>query len=216
MKIKIRRAAACLIMLLVVSLGVALTLKAAVGVGAWDAFGQSISNLSGIKVGTVTMLLNFACVLIELIILRGKFGISQFMQIVISAVIGIGVNFFYYDVLGSLVLRDYPVRVAVLLIAYGINAFAGGCLMMIGLGTFAVEGACKVIGDRLRKPFHVLRQLVDVFCVVICVLLALFLHTPLTVREGSVLGLLVYGPLMGLSVKLLKPIFQKYDLTDEK
>lgn len=215
MKIKIRRVIACLFMLLVVSFGVALTLKAAIGVGAWDALGQSISNLSGIKVGTVTMLMNFACILIELLILRKAFGISQFMQIIISTAIGIGVNFFYYDVLRGFEINSYPFRVAVLMTAYGINAFAGGCLMMLDLGTFALEGVCKVIGDKIGKPFHICRQMVDILCVASCVLLMLLFHTPLTVREGSVIGLLIYGPLMGLSVNLLKSTFQKYDLTDE-
>lgn len=216
MRVKPRRVVICLFMLLIVSFGVALTLKAAIGVGAWDAFGQSISNLSEIKVGTVTMLMNFLCVLIELVILRRKFGISQFMQIIISTIIGFGVNFFYYDVLKGFELNSYFSRIFVLLIAYCINAFAGGCLMMIDLGTFALEGVCKVVGDRIGMPFHILRQIVDIVCVVVCVMLTFILHTPLTVREGSIIGLLIYGPLMGLAVKLLKPMFQKYDLTDEE
>lgn len=215
MKIKISRIIISLSMLLIVSFGVALTLKASIGVGAWDALGQSISNLSKIKVGTITMMLNFLCILLEFAILRKKFGINQFMQIIISMVIGFGVNFFYYDVLGNFELNHYLFRIIVLIIAYGINALAGSCLMMINLGTFALEGACKVIGDKIGKPFHELRQWVDIICVILCILMTVLLHTPLTVREGSILGLLIYGPLMGLFVQLLKPFFQKYHLTDE-
>lgn len=206
----------CLLLLVVVSFGVALTLKAAIGVGAWDALSQTGSNLSGIRVGTVGMLMNFACVLLELLILRRDFKINHLMQMVISAVIGYCVNFFFYDVLGNVELTNYFSRVALLLAAYALNAVTGGCLIMLNVGTFAVEGACKVIGDKIGKPFHVLRQGVDIISIVICVLLAICLKTPLTIREGTVLGMLVYGPIMGISVKLFKPIFQKYDLTDEK
>lgn len=213
--IKPRRVLVCLIMLVLVSFGVALTLKAAVGVGAWDAFSQSISNLTGIQVGTVTMLLNFACVGIELIVLKGKININLIMQVIISMVIGFGVNFFYYDILGNVEIQSYFVRIVLLVAGLTINAITGGCLMMLNLGTFAVEGACKTIGDKIGKPFHKLRQGVDVISVIGCVLMVLLTGVPLTVREGTVIGLLIYGPLMGVAVKCLKPLFQKYDLTDE-
>lgn len=213
---KPRRIAMCILMLIIVSFGVALTLKAAIGVGAWDALSQTGSNLSGIKVGTVGMLMNFTCVAVELLILRRDFKLSHAMQLVISAIIGYGINFFYYDVMGGIELDNYIVRVVVLLAAYCINSFTGACLILLNVGTFAIEGACKVVGDKIGKPFHILRQGVDVVCIVLCLLLAFVLKTPLTVREGTVLGMVVYGPMMGVFTKVMKPLFRKYDLTDEE
>jgi len=37
---------------------------------------------------------------------------------------------------------------------------------------------------------------------------------PLPVREGTVIGMIMFGPLLGIFTKLLKPLLQKYDLAD--
>lgn len=214
--IKMKRVAVCLLMLIMVSFGVALTLKAAIGVGAWDALSQTLSNLTGIKVGTVGMLMNFTCVAVELLILRRNFRLSHGMQLVISAVIGFGVNFFYYDVLGKVELNSYVSRVIVLVIAYCINSFTGACLILLNMGTFAIEGACKVFGDKIGKPFHILRQGVDVICIVLCVIMTLIFGTTLTVREGTIIGTVIYGPMMGIFTRLMKPVFRSFGLIDDE
>lgn len=50
----------------------ALSLKAAVGVGAWDAFAQTLSSLIHIKVGTMGMILNSSCVIFQWLILTKR------------------------------------------------------------------------------------------------------------------------------------------------
>ena len=40
----------------------ALALKAAIGVGAWDAFTQTMSKIFNIKVGTMGIILNCSCI----------------------------------------------------------------------------------------------------------------------------------------------------------
>ncbi len=65
----VKRSTLVIFMIILVSFGASLTLKAAVGVGAWDAISQSMSLLTGIKVGTFAMFLNGSCVVGQLIIL---------------------------------------------------------------------------------------------------------------------------------------------------
>lgn len=77
----------------------ALALKAAVGVGAWDAFAQALSDLLNIKVGTMGMVLNCSCILGQILILRKKFRPIQLLQVVVSVVLGNVVNLVLYDVL---------------------------------------------------------------------------------------------------------------------
>ena len=60
--LKPKRLLLCILMILLISLGASLTIKAAIGVGAWDALSVTGNSLTGIKVGTIQMLLNFICI----------------------------------------------------------------------------------------------------------------------------------------------------------
>ncbi|WP_238902471.1 hypothetical protein [Clostridium sp. YIM B02506] len=211
---KIKRIILCFLMIILVSFGASLTLKAAVGVGAWDALALTGSSITGIQVGTVGMILNFLCIFIELVILRKDFKLKHALQIVLCFIIGYTVNFFFYDVLGGINLSNYFVRVAVLIIGYVINAFTVAVIMLLDVVTFALEGACKAISDKTKILFHNFRQGVDVAFIVITIIMAFVFNVPLSVREGTVIGMIIFGPIMGVFMKLLKPIFQKYDLTD--
>lgn len=92
---KIKRMLVCFFMIILISCGASLTLKAAIGVGAWDALALTGSSISGIKVGTVGMLLNFICIFIELMILRKNFKIKHALQIALCIIVGYTVNFFF-------------------------------------------------------------------------------------------------------------------------
>ena len=54
----------------VVACSSALTLKAAIGVGAWDALAQTGSLVTGIEVGTIGMFCNFLCIFVQVAILE--------------------------------------------------------------------------------------------------------------------------------------------------
>lgn len=211
---KRKRMVVCFFMIILISCGASLTLKAAIGVGAWDALALTGSSISGIKVGTVGMLLNFICIFIELMILRKKFKIKHALQIALCIIVGYTVNFFFYNVLGVIELSNYFIRVVILIVGYIINAFTVAVIMLLDVVTFALEGACMAVSNKVGIKFHILRQGVDVVCVVIAIIVAFTSNVPLAIREGTVIGMVIFGPIMGIFMKLLKPIFQKYDLTD--
>lgn len=211
---KLKRIILCFFMIILISFGASLTLKASIGVGAWDALALTGSSITGIQVGTVGMILNFACIFIELIILRKNFKIKHALQIVLCFIVGYTVNFFFYDVLGGIDLSNYFVRVAILILGYVINAFTVAVIMLLDVVTFALEGACMAISNKTGTKFHVLRQGVDVVCIVIAIIMAFVFNVSLAVREGTVIGMLIFGPIMGIFIRLLKPVFKKLDLTD--
>lgn len=204
----------CLLMIVVVSFGCALTLKASVGVGAWDALAQTGSAITGIKVGTVGMMFNLSCVLIQFVILKKDFKINHAMQIVLCVAIGYAVNFFYYTVLGRVTIRGYGTSLFLLVIGYVINAFTVAAIILLGVVNFSLEGACQLLSSKVGIAFPVFRQGVDMFCVAAAVLVAVAFRVPLSVREGTIIEMLMFGPVIGIFLKVLKPVFKKYDLTD--
>ena len=195
-----------------VSVGVALTLKAGIGVGAWDALIASISGISDIPIGTVGIVLNFICIFAQIIILRSNFRKIQLLQFPISVLFGVVINFMLYEVFSMLTLDSYAIQLGTLLLGYGIIAFSIAGIMVMDLISFPVEGFSMVISDLIHKKFHVIRQLVDVFSVITALLLIFIFHKPLVVREGTIIGVIIFGPLLGVFMKVLKPIFLKYDL----
>ena len=79
-----RRIVVLVLGVIIVGCSSALTLKAAIGVGAWDALAQTGSDVTGIEVGTVGMCFNFLCIFIQIVVLRKSFKITQFLQIPVS------------------------------------------------------------------------------------------------------------------------------------
>jgi uncharacterized membrane protein YczE len=103
----------------------ALTMKAAIGIGAWDAMAQTFSNITTIKVGTMGIIFNCSCVLGELIILKRKFTFKHFLQVIVSFLFGFVVNFIFYNVL-TFEINSYILRLLAFVLAYvGMAIFVG-------------------------------------------------------------------------------------------
>jgi uncharacterized membrane protein YczE len=208
----IKRIFVLVVMVCIVGTSAALTLKGAIGVGAWDALAATTSNVVTIPVGTVGMCFNFLCIAVELIVLKKNFRKLQFLQIPLSFLLGVIVNFVLYDILDSFTIDSYAMRMALLVGGLALGSFGVGCVMVINMVTFPLEGACMAISEKTGKKFHNLRQLVDVLSVIAVLLLVLVWPQPLEVREGTIIGVLIFGPLMGIFMKLVNPIFKKYQL----
>lgn len=190
----------------------ALTLKAAIGVGAWDALAQTGSFVTGIEVGTVGMCFNFLCILIQIIVLREKFKMIQLLQIPVSILLGMIINFVLYQVYNNFIVTEYWLNVFLLIIGYIICAFAVGIVMVLDVVTFALEGACMAISKVSGKKFYVLRQSVDIIAVILVVIIVFITDVPLAVREGTIIGVLLFGPMMGIFMRLQKPVLKKLNL----
>lgn len=202
-----------IILIVGISFGTTLAMKANIGVEAWDALAQSGSAITNIPVGTVLMILNITCVLIQWIILKKDFKLKHMLQIPLSIFIGYLVNYFYYDLFSNLVVCNYFTRVLLLICGYAINAFVVAGIMMLDVVTFALEGACKAFSDKYHVSFPKFRQLMDVLLIAIVIVLSFTLNLDLYVREGTVIGMLTFGPMIGVFTKLLEKLG---DFNDKK
>ena len=209
-----KRLLLCIIMILAISLGASLTIKASIGVGAWDALAVTGNNLFDIKVGTLQMILNFVCVAIQLVLLKKDFRIRHVLQVGLSILLGVTVNFVLYNLLGRVELTSYLSRLVIFILGNLINGFSMAIIMMLDVVTFPLEGACMAIARRFGFEFHKVRQYSDIAFIAIVLLTFIIIKDTLSIREGTVISMLIYGPIMGFFMKRLKPFFQKYNLTD--
>ena len=183
---------------------VSVVLKCAIGVGAWDAFSQTASGILRMKVGTFSMFMNISCVIAQIII-KKQFKIALAMQIILSIILGVLINYFYYQVLANMIFNSYIITLLVFLLANIACAFAVGTVTAQNIISFPLEGLCMTLAIKTGKPFGKIRQLADIITMSFVVLLVLLLDGKMTIREGTVIGMFIFGPLLDIYMRHIKP-----------
>lgn len=79
--LQIKKYLVLIFLIMLTGIGTAFSLKAAVGVGAWDALIQSLSFLGALRVGTVGMILNIICIIGQILFLRKDFKWINLLQV---------------------------------------------------------------------------------------------------------------------------------------
>lgn len=200
---------------MVAATGVAFSLKAAVGIGAWDAISQATSLVIGIKVGTFSMIMNISCVLLQLVVLQKAFKPIYFLQIGMAILLGLVVNVVFYDVLGSFVLTSYTLRLIVYIASLFVIIIAVSLIMSIDFLSLPLEAACQAVATKTTISFAALRQGVDFVSIVLAIILSLTFSNPIPVREGTVIGMLIFGPMLGVFIPRFKPFVKRLGLLQQ-
>ena len=210
----IKRVFLALFFLILASFSVSLSLKASVGVNAsWDSLSQSVYYLSGIKVVTFSLMLNLTCVLGQIILLNKNYPLTRLSQILVSLISGGFVNYFYYDMFSTIVIDSYVIRLILFVIAIVLMVFSVAAMMILDIVTFPLESLVLVISQKTGLNFSKLRQSVDVTSIVLSLSITFLSTHILVVREGTVIGMLLFGPLLGFFMKSIEPHFIKLQLT---
>lgn len=180
----------------------ALCLKANIGVMAcWDSVSMNLYELTSIKVGTIGIMFNCLCILGEFLLLRKAFSPIKLLQIPLAMLSGIVVNIMYYNIL-TFEVTSYAMSLLLLVISFmGLAVFVGGMTMM-NLITMPLEALCYSIEQRHGISFAKLRTGTDVVCISLSLILSFVFGLSLKIREGTIIGLFLVGPLMGLCIKL--------------
>lgn len=208
---KLKRVLMTCLFVVVHAIGLALAMKGKVGILPYDSFVQTASDFSNIKVGTMIIIINTFFVLMQIIILKKDFKIIQFLQLVISSILGVVVNLFYYDIF-SFEVNKYIFGLILFLISIPIQTFAIGGMMAVGLTTYPGEGFSLAVSKKSRFSFSVVRQALDVFMTLGALLITFFTNADLYVREGTIIGAVVFSPLLGFFKDKLTPFFKSKGL----
>ncbi len=198
---------------MIVGISCAFALKAAIGVGAWDALAKSISDITHIEVGTIGMLFNIGCVIGQILILQKDFKPIQLLQIPLSILLGTIINFVLYDLL-IFTIDSYAWNIVMYLCASTVSAFGISIIMLLDEVTFALEGFCMAISKRLPIKFSIMRQLVDVISILTTIILKYLFDIPWAIGLGTIIGMLTFGPTLGIFMKWLKPKLIQMNLLD--
>ena len=191
-----RKIVRTLLGILLVYGSVAFAIKAGVGVLPVDAAIATIADVIHMKVGTFSMLFHGSFFLGQVAMEGRKMRKAELMQILYITLGGSILNFFLYTVLRGVTFSFYPLRLIVCVAAFLVSAF--GCTMVLEthLMRTPMEGCIQMVAERIGTTQGRLRQGIDVALVLVSVALTLIFHTEWTLREGTVIAALIFGPAM--------------------
>lgn len=207
----IKRFLAMLLCICIIGMGIALSIKAGIGLGPYDALSTTLSNISLIKVGTITIIINGTCILLQILLLRKNFNKFQYLQVIVIFVLGYVINMFYYNVF-TFEVNSYIQRVLLFILATAICGFAVGAIMNINVVYTALEGFLDALAIKNNGDFLKYRWAFDVIAVVMCLLLSYIFNSEYIIREGTIIALVIFSPILGISMKFQYPYFKKWGL----
>lgn len=182
----IKRHFVLLIGLFIMAFGIAFSISGNLGTSPISSLPYATSLISGLTVGTTTIILHCCLILLQILILRKQYDWIQLLQLPIAFLFG-----FFTDVAVWIVDGLVPVNYAEqwLLCVIGILLIAVGVSLEVNAGVIVLAGegfilaVCKVS----RINFGAMKVILDVSLVVIaCVLSLIFLDGIYGVREGTV------------------------------
>lgn len=195
--------------LAVMALGVAFSIKASLGTSPISSFPYVTSRISGLSVGTTTIIVNTFFVLIQIPILRNRYQWFQLLQFPAVIVFGLLI-----DAGGALIqgitFADYFQQwllcvIGILLVGLGVSLEVAA-----GLVTTAGEGVVLAICQVFPVKFSTVKIAFDVTLVCISILTSLlFLGGLEGIREGTVAAAVCVGLVTRQCQKTVKWVTKK-------
>jgi uncharacterized membrane protein YczE len=181
--------------------GVVLITRSDLGTPPFSAVPYVLSLALPFSYGEVMIAFNALLVVVQWPVLRGRFGVAQWLQLVVGTVFGV-----FIDVSMVLLLDPgaYWQRLVVLLI--GCVVLAAGIVLEVraGLAMNPGEGLVAALALRTRREFSALKIAFDVSLVILATGLSLaILHGLVGVREGTVISALLVGLVIRVITVLL-------------
>lgn len=175
---------------------VAFAMKAGIGVLPVDAAIATIALVLHVKVGTFSMIFHGSFFLGQIAIEKKNFRKTEFLQILYVTLGGSVLNFFLYTVLKNVTISMYPVRLIVAVAAFLVGAFGCTLVLETHLMRTPMEGCIQLLAERMGTTMGKLRQKIDIVLVLVSVVPTLIFGTDWTLREGTIIAALIFGPAM--------------------
>lgn len=191
--------------LFIMAFGVAFSIKGNLGTSPISSLPYVTGQISGLTVGTTTIIMHCVLIILQILILRKKYDWFQLMQLPIAFIFGFMTDL-ALDALAFLNPAGYAQQwllcgIGIVLVAVGVSLEVTADVITLA-GEGFVLAVCKV------RPvkFGTMKVCFDVSLVAIsCILSALFLHGIYGVREGTAAAAILVGIISREINKYLEP-----------
>ena len=168
----VRRSIVFCIGLIIMAFGVAFSIKATLGTSPISSLPYVTASISGLTVGTTTIIMNFAFVFLQILILRKQYEWLQLLQLPVSILFGLVIDF------GGWVIEEIPLSnyfqqwfmciLGILFVGIGVSIE-----VMANFITNAGEGVVLAICKKVPMKFGNMKMIFDISLVCISILLSL-------------------------------------------
>lgn len=196
-----------LVGLLVMTIGIAFSIKSDLGVSPVSTIPYTLTVIWGIEIGMATIIFHCGLVVLQILLLRKNFNPRDLLQVVVGIIFGYFTSFSVYmmsfiPASTNLVISLLYMLISVVAIAFGIFLYLPPNLIPL-----AGEGAMQAITIVTGKPFHNVKICFDTTMVVVSLATCLIMIHGL----GSVgLGTIISAFLVGTVLKYIVKIFEHF------
>jgi uncharacterized membrane protein YczE len=199
----IRRAALCLLGNFVLAFGVAMAVKADLGITPVNSIAFVLSKVLSVDHGLMTGVIYAGYVLIQLAILRKEFRINNLLQAGAALMFGWFV-FLCNHILAFPVPEFYSVRLLFLLAGVSIIGLGIMLYLRADLLPQPAEGLILAIEKKTGWKLHNIKVAFDSSVVVIAAVISLIIIKKIVgIREGTLISMIGIGKCLGFFTKYL-------------
>ena len=193
--------------LAVLSLGIDLNTKTQLGISPINSVPFNVHQLTGLPLWVCVYAFYLIFILMQWVLLRRDFHPVQFFQLGTSFVNSILIQFFddRIPLMTTPVSQYLVLALAIVLTALGISMTAGMKLI-----PNPGEGAAGAIATALKKDFGFGKNVLDLGCVVLSVIITLvFCRRVVNIGIGTVLSMLLTGRVVKLFSGVTARVYEK-------
>lgn len=176
------------------ALGIALLIKAGIGLGPVDAFNTSSSQLVNITIGTMTIFFNIFFVFGQIVVWRKDFLPIQYLQIPVTFLFGGMIDFFLIQVL-TFELNSYIISWLIFLLGIIIMSFSIGAINTSRVIYSPLEGFCQALASVTKYNFVHYRWGADIVLIILSFIFVM-MGADNVLREGTVAMMLMFSPIL--------------------
>ena len=192
-----RRYLMCACGIVIMALGVALSIRAGLGISPISCVPYALNRVSdALTVGQYTIAMHVVFVLLQIALLRRRFPPYQLLQLAVAVLMGVAVDG-WLAVVVNLQPGSYGVRAALCLFSLVVVAFGMYLEVRADVLMVAGEGLDKAVAIVGHTEFGTAKVAVDCLLVAAAAAIALLgLHKIVGIREGTVAAALLVGTLI--------------------
>lgn len=210
-QINLKRYALCVLGLLIMALGVAITKKGNLGVSPIS----SVANVMSLRFTVLSMgnwLILWNCVLIlgQIVVLRKDFQWYQLLQLPLSFLFGWFTDLGLWLV-SFLPVTNYAMQLGCVLVGVVVLGLGVSLTVIANVIMNSGEALVKAFSDTTGKEFGSLKIAFDVFCVILAAVISLlsFHFRIVGIREGTVIHAFCTGLTVRFFIARLKAPLEK-------
>lgn len=206
----VKRAILTIIGILILGTAVSFVTVANLGTATVSTVPFVLNRLTPFTIGQLEMALNILCLIIELIILKGKLHpVNILVQIGLAVGIGVIIDT-VMPIITKWLGEPYWFHLLYLVIGMVLTGFAIS-LMVQARMMMPLDALVELIARLSGKTFGFVKTIFDVTLTAItCIIGLIFLHTIVGVREGTVACALLVGIISNFFLKILRPTIKMY------